>query len=110
MLCEAFREGTEGDPTRATCTRLVELAFLSTDDPAARRTELQPRLSTFPTMYRLHVVPFFEDYWRSRLASEPQAFIDSVRTEGAIIATKYLDIAMRPKAGVAIVARELILS
>jgi hypothetical protein len=156
MLCEAFRECAEGEPTWATCARLVELAFLSTDDPASRHAavreiregeiaqrqesplpmlcdlaasvipatpadtclalharalpELQPRLSTFPTMYRLHVVPFFEDYWRSRVASEPQAFIDPPRMEAAVIATRHLDIATRPRAVLTVVARELRLS
>jgi Domain of unknown function (DUF4365) len=156
MLCEAFREGADGDPTWAICARLVELAFLSTDDPAASHaavreiregeiaqrpesplpmlcdlaaslipgepadtclalharafSELQPRLSTFPTMYRLHVVPFFEDYWRSRVASEPQAFIDPARMDAAVRATNHLDIATRPRAVLTVVARELILS
>ncbi|HKR64220.1 MAG TPA: DUF4365 domain-containing protein, partial [Thermoanaerobaculia bacterium] len=36
--------------------------------------ELKPRLSIFPTMYRLHVVPFFRDYWVACVAEHPQAF------------------------------------
>jgi hypothetical protein len=37
-------------------------------------SELKPRLSIFPTMYRHHVVPFFRDYWLARVAEDLQAF------------------------------------
>lgn len=156
MLRDAFREGTDGDPTWATCAQLVELAFLSTEDPAVRHAairdirkgdtaqlqesplpmlcdlteslipetpadtclalharavpELQTRLSIFPTMYRLHVVPFFEDYWRSRAATDAQAFIDPKRVEAAVSATNQLEIAARPRAVLSAVARDLRLS
>ena len=61
-------------------------------------------------MYRLHVIPFFEDYWQSRNASEPQAFIDPVRMDDALRRTQHLDLATRPKAVLTVVARELVLS
>jgi hypothetical protein len=37
-------------------------------------SELKPRLSIFPTMYRHHVVPFFRDYWLARVAEDLPAF------------------------------------
>lgn len=55
-------------------------------------------------------VPFFEDYWRSRAVSEPQAFIDPTRLDAAVRATEHLEIAARPKAILSAVARELRLS
>jgi hypothetical protein len=155
-LRDAFRDDTNGDLTWATCARVVELAFLSTENSAARQAalreirkgdaaqlqesplptlcdlaaslipdtpadtclalharavpELTPRLSIFPAMYRLHVVPFFEDYWRSRAVSEPQAFIDPARLDAAVRATEYLEIAARPKAILSAIARDLRLS
>ncbi|MDQ3279798.1 MAG: DUF4365 domain-containing protein [Acidobacteriota bacterium] len=47
--------------------------------------ELKRRLSIFETMYRLHVVPFFRDYWIARVADEPQAFD---RPEAASVALR----------------------
>jgi hypothetical protein len=99
MLCDLAASLVPGTPAD-TCLALHARAF----------SELQPRLSTFPTMYRLHVVPFFEDYWRSRVVSEPQAFIDPVRMEAALTETGHLDMATRPRAVLTGVARELILS
>jgi hypothetical protein len=156
MLCDALRDGTDLDGTWATCAQIVELAFLSTDDPADRHgaireirkvdiaqlqesplpmlcdlaasllpetpadtclalharsvLELQPRLSIFVTMFRLHVVPFFEEYWRSRAISDPQAFLDPARLGAAVRATGHLEIAARLNAILSAVARDLRLS
>jgi len=71
-------------------------------------SELKPRLSIFPTMYRLHVVPFFQDYWVTRLAEDAEAFNTPVDAAFALRAIG--SDADAPKAILLVVARHLRLS
>jgi len=48
---------------------LDALALQSRAEP-----QLTRRLSVFPTMFRLHVVPFFRGWWQERATHEPSAF------------------------------------
>jgi len=58
---------------------------------------LQARLSVFPTMYRLQVVPFFREFWRRRVAEEPAAFSDSSAVLDGIAATDAAQMNDRPR-------------
>jgi hypothetical protein len=57
--------------------------------------ELIPRLSIFPTMFRLHVVPFFEHYWERRTVTDPQAFSNPDALRERIKATRTLNVDSR---------------
>lgn len=51
-------------------TRLLDALALQ----ARAEPQLTPRLSVFPTMFRLHVVPFFREWWQARSVADPLAF------------------------------------
>ena len=67
--------------------------------------QLTPRLSTFPTMFRLHVAPFFRNIWLNRIASDSAAFtkLDELR---AFLSSLAIDVAT-PRSTLLAVARHV---
>jgi len=65
MLCDLAATVLPQLPTKTSLALQTRAVF-----------ELEPRLSIFPTMYRRHIVPFFEQYWRRRALAEPASFPD----------------------------------
>ena len=71
-------------------------------------SELTPRLGKFSTMHRLHVVPFFRDYWAECIAEHPDAFNAPETAAAALRAT--LNERDAPRAILLVIARHLRLS
>ncbi|HUQ42379.1 MAG TPA: hypothetical protein VM052_07750, partial [Candidatus Limnocylindrales bacterium] len=69
---------------------------------------VQARLSVFPTMYRMHVVPFFAETWERRIAREPAAFLDPADVHAAIANSTILPVIDRPRAILLAIARGLV--
>lgn len=62
---------------------------------ARAEAQLTPRLSVFPTMFRLHAIPFFRDFWIHRLAVDWDSFIDAEKLSAELKAVS--DHASAPK-------------
>jgi tetratricopeptide (TPR) repeat protein len=67
--------------------------------------EVHPRLSIYPTMYRLHVTPFFERFWRERLATDPGSFTHAEELARDLDAVSAHDAVGRPRSILLAVAR-----
>jgi hypothetical protein len=72
---------------------------------ARAHAEVQPRLSTYSTMYRLHIVPFFERFWQDRVVTDPGSFMDAGELQRELDAAIDRDPVTRPRDVLLTVAR-----
>jgi hypothetical protein len=79
VLCDLAASVVPGLPVN-TCLALHMRAAL----------ELELRLAIFETMFRRHVVPFFEQFWRGRILADPAAFPDAASLQNRIDAAQRL--------------------